>query len=72
MPQSLRPTRIKLRKVQGQRSGQGQDIGNLHVLDYWLYHATRDHKFFNAHIEFRESRIGRYLDGEEERDGRYR
>jgi hypothetical protein len=49
----------------------GQDVGNLHVLDYWLHLATKDLVSpSTAGILF--SRIGRYLDGEEEQEGTYR
>lgn len=79
-----RPQSIKLRKVPqpparwytrwghyGLVYNYGQDVGAFHVLDYWLHHATKD--LLSSHLpESREGRIGRYLDGEEERDGTYR
>lgn len=79
-----RPTSIKLCKVtRGQRE---QDIGNLHIIDYWLARAC---KSLISHAKLSsQPRIGRYdyrpreiniltgewryLDGEEEREGLYR
>jgi hypothetical protein len=69
MSQSLRPQSVKLRKVQSQRGPQ--DIGNLHVIDYWLHRATRS-LISPRWYDHCQSQIGRYLDGEEEREGTYR
>ena len=48
-----------------------RDVGNLHVIDYWLYWATRSliSPRWYSHCT---QQIGRYLDGEEEREGTYR
>jgi hypothetical protein len=70
MSQSLRPQSVKLRKVQSQRGPQ--DIGSAHVLDYWLHRACREYRELGAMLKARHSQIGRYLDGEEEREGTYR
>lgn len=69
MSQGQRPQGLKLRKVQSQQ--RSQDIGSLHVLDYWLHYATRD-CFALANRKIHPQGIGRYLDGEEEREGTYR
>jgi hypothetical protein len=45
------------------------DVGRLHVLDYWLHHATRS---ICGEPNVALPSIGRYLDGEEEREGTYR
>jgi hypothetical protein len=44
------------------------DIGNLHVIDYWLHIACFDY----SKPRWAQPRIGRYLDGEEEQKGTYR
>lgn len=84
MPQGQRPQGLKLRKVPSQRGREGwrarwghtgiaydygRDIFALHILDWYLWKATRDLPFNHASLE---SRIGRYLDGEEEKEGLYR
>jgi hypothetical protein len=84
MQTHLRPKSLKLRKAPqpparwftrwghyGLVYNYGLDVGNLHILDYWLHHATKDLISLRAPA-FHDSRIGRYLDGEEEREGTYR
>jgi hypothetical protein len=48
----------------------GWDVGTAHILDYWLHYATKD--CFAHNPRKLALRIGRYLDGEEEREGTYR
>lgn len=67
MQARLGPQSIKLRKA----PRPAQDIGALHIIDWYLHRATKDlisPRWYN-HIA---QRIGRYLDGEEEREGTYR
>ena len=72
MPQRSRPQGLKLRKVTGMDSRPRQaDVGNLHVIDYWLHWATKD-LISVPRYGYATQRIGRYLDGEEEREGTYR
>lgn len=71
MPQSLRPTRLKLRQVTREpNSPYARDCGYYHVLDYYLHHASRD--LIRLACRCVSPRIGRDLDAEEETDGRYR
>lgn len=70
MPQSLRPQSVKLRRVS--RNPVTQDIGAMHIIDYWLHRACKEYRELGAMLRQRESRIGRYLDGEEETKGTYR
>lgn len=69
MPQSLRPQSVKLRQIARQRGAQ--DIGAMHVIDYWLHLATTD-RLVSPNTRLVLPRIGRYLDGEEDREGTYR
>jgi hypothetical protein len=64
-----RPKSLKLRKVT--KHAAGEDIGHLHVIDWWLWRATKD-LISPRWYDHCASRIGRYLDGEEEREGTYR
>jgi hypothetical protein len=61
-----RPQSLKLR--QAARQPRGQDIGNLHIIDWHLAIAAR----FHNQPQFALPPIGRYLDGEEEQNGTYR
>jgi hypothetical protein len=67
-----RPKSLSLRKVT--KHATGQDIGSAHVIDYHLWLATRDwlDPLFRARTSVALPQIGRYLDGEEEREGTYR
>ena len=88
MPQGQRPQSLKLRQAPRLQSPKGwftnldnidkpkqyyrygQDVGNFHVIDYWLDGATKG--WFAHNPRKLAQRIGRYLDGEEEREGTYR
>lgn len=65
MQTNQRPQSLRLRKV---TRSHDPDIGNLHVIDYYLTLACA----FHASPQFALPRIGRYLDGEEDKDGTYR
>ena len=71
MSQRSRPQGLKLRKVTGMERPAREDIGSLHVIDYWLHWATKD-LISVPRYGYAAQRIGRYLDGEEEREGTYR
>jgi hypothetical protein len=72
MPQSLRPQSIQLRKAPSIKDYR-QDIGNIHIVDYYLHREVKAiAALYHASIKLPEQRIGRYLDGEEEREGLYR
>ncbi len=47
------------------------DVGYLHYGDYALHHAGWFH-LLRKRVKSASQRIGRYLDGEEEREGTYR
>ena len=64
--------RVSVLKAFRQAARPEPDIGNLHIVDYWLYLATRPLSDFKRIPHYRCPRIGRYLDGEEEREGTYR
>jgi hypothetical protein len=49
----------------------GWDVGTAHILDYWLHRATRNLSSLSPRAMCLP-KIGRYLDGEEEREGTYR
>ena len=54
-------------------SGKGhdytRDVGNLHMIDWILFRATQ---MLASPVNWPSSNEGRYLDGEEEREGTYR
>lgn len=70
MPQSKRPARIQLRKAPRTKD-YGQDVGYLHRGDYALWIAGH-FALLRPGRPLRPQSIGRYLDGEEEREGLYR
>lgn len=71
MPQGKHPESPKLRQAQASSHDYGYDVGYLHRGDYALL-ISGHFTLLRPERPLRPQRIGRYLDGEEEREGLYR
>ncbi len=79
MPQDQRAQGPSVLSVPQYQAGEavtydyGWDVGNLHIIDHALHRAEiACTALFLARVRGPQLRIGRYLDGEEEREGLYR
>ena len=67
------PDTSPLRRYTPRPCDYGFDVGMSHVVDYYMQSEIRGAViWFRATERVIEQRIGRYLDGEEEREGTYR
>jgi len=67
------PDTSPLRRYTPRPCDYGFDVGMSHVVDYYLSLEVADMaRLFRAGARLPLQRIGRYLDGEEEREGTYR
>lgn len=67
MPQGKRPQSIKLRKVP-RKVDYGFDCGRAHLIDRGMHLGMRNMIW----PKVGDSRIGRYIDGEDEVEGTFR
>jgi len=67
------PDTSPLRRYTPRPCDYGFDVGMSHVVDHYLHLEVADMaRRFRASSHLPPQRIGRYLDGEEDREGLYR